>query len=248
LSYQQVTLAELTTLEQARCDNPKFWSQEEYTQSFNEALSLMQLATGRWRKRYVVTTVPNRCFYNVPLLPQLQFAGLCQVLQTIRVAFNGSQPLGWTSFSDLDMSYPGWQAQTTDTPGAPDTPQFVAPAGVNWIILNPADAEGGNSLTFDVVTNAPQLANPGDFINLDTTEIVGVLGYAQHRLAMKRGGVFFQRTFPLLKSYYQLLANRNSYLLNLSIFKQQIGADFARNYAPRRVSERSGIPVGIGTR
>ena len=246
--YQQITLTQLVTLLQARLDNVNFWSNNEYVDSLNEALSIFQLATGRWRNRYILTSVANRVFYSIPDLPQLQVAGICQVLAPIRVSFNNGKPLGWTSFSDLDMAYPGWQAVTTATPGAPSQPTMCGPAGVNLLWIYPADAAGGNSLQMDVITNAPQLVAPGDFVNLDETEIVGLLNYGEHRLSLKRGGIFFARTLPLLKSFYQMLADRNSYLLNISIFRQAIGADFARNYAPRRQSERSGTPVSMGLR
>jgi hypothetical protein len=247
IPYQVVTLAQLQTLLAARFDNPTWWSLGEYTTALNEGLSIFQLATGRWRNRFVVTTVPYRTFYDISTLSQLQVANICQVVQPIRVAFN-SQPLGWTSFTDMDLAYPGWQAQNTTTPGAPATPQSCGPAGLNLLWIWPADAAGMNALQLDVVTNAPALVNPGDFVNLDQTEIVGLLNYAEHRMSFDRGGIFFARTLPLLQSFYQLLADRNSYLMNLSIFRQMCGSDFARNYSPRRISERSGVPMGVGLR
>lgn len=238
----------MTALEQARLDNPTFWSQQEYTDAFNEALSIFQLATGRWRQRFIVNTVAKRVFYNIPNLPQLKVSGICQVLQPIRVSINTGKPLGWTSFADMDLAYPGWQAQTTTTPGAPTTPQTCGPAGVNLLWIWPADAVGGNSLAMDVITNAPQMMNSGDFINLDQTEIVGILDYVEHRLSLKRGGIFFARTLPLYQNYIRMICERNSYLLNLSCFRQIVGADFARNYSPRRQSERNGLPQGVGLR
>ena len=248
MAYQNVTLAQLTTLEQARLDNPAFWSAEEYTNSFNIALSLFQLATGRWRQRFVVTTVAGRVFYFIPNLTQLQVGGICQVLQPIRMVFNGGPPLGWTSFTDLDLTYPGWQIQTTATPGAPTTPRMGGMIGLNIAFIWPADAVGNNALQLDCLTNAPRLVNQTDYINLDSTEIVEILNFSQHFLSMKRGGIFFQRTMPLFESFMRMLADRNSYLLNVSIFRQMVGADFARNYNPRRQSERSGRRTGVGVR
>ena len=248
MPFQQVTLAQLTTLEQARFDNPGFWSAQEYTDAFNEALSLFQLATGRWRQRFIVTTVANRVFYSIPDLPQLQVASICQVLQPLRVSFNGGPAMGWSSFTDLDCSYPGWQTQTTATAGCPGTPMMAGPAGLNYLWIWPADAAGNNSRALDALANAPQLVVPSDFVNLDETEIVGLLDYGQWRLSQKRGGVFFQRTMPLFQGYLRMLADRNSYLLNLSIFRQVVGADYARNASPRRQSERSGRQIGVGIR
>ena len=248
MSYQQITLAELQTLLGARFDSPFFWSAYEQTTALNEALSLFQLATGRWRNRYIVTTVANRCFYDISTLPQLQVSGTCQVLQSIRVSFNGSSPLGWTSFTDMDMLYPGWQAQTTSTSGAPGAPTFCGPVGANLLFIWPADAAGNNSLAFDVITNAPKLVKSTDFIDLDETEIVGVLDYAQFRLSWKRGGIFFARTIPIYKGFLKMLADRNAYLLNISAYRQMVGMDYARNASPRRIQERTGRTLGVGLR
>ena len=248
MAYSNITLAQLNTLLMARFDSPLFWSDEERRCALNMGLSIMQIATGRWRQRYVVTTVAKRVFYSIPALPQLQVGGICQVLQPIRVSFNGSPPLGWSSFTDMDMAYPGWQAQTTATAGAPAAPKMCGPAGCNWLWLWPADAAGGNSLAIDAITNAPQLVNSGDFVNLDNTETVALLDFAQHSMSFKRGGIFFARTLPLLQEFYRMCADRNAYLLNLSIFRQMVGADFARNYSPRRIGERNGQPETLGVR
>jgi hypothetical protein len=246
--YQNITLSDLDILLQSRFDNPGFWSSGERRDALNEGLSIFQLATGRWRKRFTVTTVAKRVFYNIPTLSQLQIGGICQALQAIRVSFNGPTPLGWSSFYDMDCAYPGWQAQTTATPGSPATPQMCGPAGVNWLWIWPADAVGNNSLLFDLVLNAPKLVNAGEFVNLDTTEITGLLDYAQHKMSFKRGGIFFARTIPLYQGFLRMMADRNSYLMNIDIFRRETGADFARNFAPRRASERSGRPLGIGVR
>lgn len=249
MAYQQITLAQLQTLLSARFDNGNgFWSSQEQIDAINESLSLFQCATGRWRQRYILTTVANRCFYFIPGLAQLQASGICQVLQPIRASFNGLPALGFTSISDMDLSNPGWQAQTTATSGAPTTPQMCGPAGLNYFFLWPADAAGNNSLAVDALTNAPQLVNAGDFINLDSTEIVGVLDYSQWRLSFKRGGLFFQRTFPLFQGYLKILVERNAYLANLAPFRQIVGADFARNYSPRRISDRTGREFALGLR
>ena len=247
MAYQQIQLSELVTLLQNRLDNPGFWSYEEYVTALNEGISLFQIATGRWRKRFVVTTKPNRCFYSLPDSIQLQVNGICQVLAPIRATFQG-QPLGWCSFSDLDMTYPGWQAQNTSTPGAPGTPQMCGPAGVNLLFIWPADAAGNNELGLDCITNSPALVNPTDYVNLDETEITGLINYGEHRLALKRGGIFFARTLPLLQGFYRMLADRNSYLMNIGLFRSQIGADFARNYAPRRTTEGRSQPLVMGLR
>ena len=247
-AYQNITLAQLQTLLSARFDSQVFWTAEEQTFVLNEGLSLMQIATGRWRNRYNVTTVAGRCFYSIPVLPQLQVGGICQVVQAIRVCFNGSPPLDWSSFTDIDALVPGWQAQTTATAGCPPVPAMAGPAGVNYLWIWPADAAGNNDLQIDFILNAPKLVNPGDYVNLDSTEIVGLLDFGQHLLSEKRGGVFFQRTFPLYVGFLKMLADRNSYLVNISAFRSVVGTDFARNYSPRRKREQTGIGVGLGVR
>ena len=103
-------------------------------------------------------------------------------------------------------------------------------------------------MQLDAVTNAPQLVNATDYVNLDQTEIVGLLDFAQYLLSAKRGGVFFQRTFPLFQGFLRMLADRNSYLMNISLFRAQTGADFARNFSPRRVGDRSGQKPLLGVR
>ena len=247
MSYQKVQLSDLLTLLQGRFDNPSFWTTYSQTAALNEALSIFQIATGRWRQRYIVTTVANRVFYSIPTLSQLQINGVCQVIAPIRVAFNGV-PMGWTSISDMDCTYPGWQADTTITPGAPPQPVMCGPAGLNYLWIYPADAAGNGALQLDCLNNAPQLVNPDDYVDLDETEITALLDYGQHRLSLDRGGIFFARTLPLLQNFLRVLADRNSYLMNISIFRQMTGTDYARNFAPRRASERSGRPVGVGLR
>lgn len=248
MAYSNITLAQLQTLLSARFDSPIFWTSSEQTDALNEALSWMQLAAGRWRQRFILTTVANRCFYDVTTLAQLQVGGICQVLQPVRMAFNGNPPLRISNWFDLDFTITGWQAQTTATPGCPAAPAMWGPAGLNLFFIWPADAAGNNSLQMDCLSNSPQLVLPGDFVNLDSTEVVELLNFGEWRLSFKRGGIFWQRTFPLLESFVKMLVARNGYLANVSIFRQIVGANFARNAAPRRFSERTGRPFGVGLR
>jgi hypothetical protein len=176
-----------------------------------------------------------------------------RIIAPIRMVYQGlgqsPQPLAWSSFADMDFSYPGWQLQSTQTPVIPDSPNIWGPfGGINYFFIWPADVTGGNSLQIDCLLTAPVLVNDTDFLNLSVDESVGLVGYATHMCAFKRGGIHFQESMPLFEQFLRMCASRNSYLKTISPFKEAFGEDSARRMKPRRSEDRTGQEIGIGVR
>lgn len=245
MPYQTITLGTLQTLVYARVENSPFWSLNEVNWAINEGVKLYGLSTGRFKQRFVINTVAKRCIYTVatgnsPNLPN--------VLAILRVAYNGT-PLAWSSVDDIDAAFPGWQAQTTASAGVPNAPLMAGTfGGLNYFFIWPCDPTGGNSLQLDTIVSAPVLVNSGDFLNLDQSEAVAIIGFAVWRLCFKRGGIYLEESKPLLKQFLAMCAQRNGNLRALSIFRESIGDDRSRRTKPRRISDRTGVPYGIGVR
>lgn len=250
MAFQNINLTTLLGLLQSRLDSYTFWSSAEQTDALNEGLRVYQLATGRWKDRFVFPTVAKRAIYDLTQVASLYAGGKTKILAPFRIVFGtGPQPLAWTNFADLDFTYPGWQATNTTTPGAPNVPIMGGLfGGLNMIFIYPADFVGGNSLQVDCLLTTPVLVKAADYVNLDTSEIQCLLGYAAHVLSFKQGGILFQQTMPGYFAFLKMLADRNGQLKVLSPFKEALGQDAARRMVPRRMTDQTGLPETIGIR
>lgn len=252
MPFQNTNLTTLIALERNRLSalSSVFWTTQEIIDALNEGLRFYNLCTGRFKGRLIITTIPSRCIYDLTDVSIYNpRAAAPPVVAPLRVNFNRGAPLGWSSVSDMDIIYPGWQLQTTSSGGGvPTTPQMAGPLGLNMLFLWPADNVGGNSLALDAVVPAPILVNGTDFVNLDNAEITALLDFAEWRLMLKKGGIYVAQAQPLLRQFLRMAAGRNSYLRTLSLYKSAIGDDRARRTNPRRIEEREGVPFGIGQR
>lgn len=246
MPFQNIPLSTLRTYVTSRLQNPYFWSALEVQVAINDAILSLQLATGLWQGRFVVSTVAGRSIYNIGSLAQLQVGGVTQLLMPLRMAFN-SAPLDPTSTDDLDNGYPqapGWQLTTTATPGAPTTPTMWAPIGISYFALYPADAVGGNSLQIDGIIRSPTLVQESDFINIDTSQIPALVGECLATLAFKRGGIALQKALAGHRDFVRMCAQINSHIKAMAPFRKYMAED-----ASRRTRRRDTIqPVGLGAR
>lgn len=231
MGYQNYTLAALQALVYTRLQsNIVFFSNVEITDTLNEAIRIFQLGTGYWRGRVQIATVAKRCVYSIP----------SGALVVTRLSFNGV-PLDPASVWDIDNCYPGWQTQTTITASAPSQPSLWGPfGGINYFFLWPADAVGNNGLQADCILKAPVLVNQNDYINIDSSEIRGILDYCQHILSFKRGGQVFLATMPMLENFQRAMLQRNSMLKASDPFKRLLGSADIRTKRPRSVSDAGG--------
>jgi hypothetical protein len=241
--YQNVTLSDLKLLVRNRVQNRLFYSDAEITDILNESLRIMQAATGYWKERVVATTVANRVIYDTTAIKDSK--GL-SILMPLRMSFQ-LQPMDPTSVFDMDNGMPGWQAQTTATPGMPTTPQLWGPKGLNLFFIWPADAVGNGGLQIDALVQAPALVNDADFLNLDTAAIPPILDYCQHVMSFKRGGAVFRSNAQKLTSFMRFLAQRNSHLRASAEFRAVMGEDSSPRRRPR-TTEDAGIKTTVGVR
>jgi hypothetical protein len=129
----------------------------------------------------------------------------------------------------MDYGYPGWWTQNTKTGGnVPTTPQKWLPLSLAIIAIWPADAVGGNLLTFEGIGNTPQLVNSTDFIDIGNEELNSIVGYALHTLAFKEGGARFESTLPYFVNFLQAAAGENDQLQLSAEFRHITGVDLNR--------------------
>jgi hypothetical protein len=255
VAFQNINLTTLISLERSRLESSLFWSDAEITDGINDALRFYQLATGRWKVRVFTPTVAKRCIYDLTALSafQDQTSKFTKILAPIRVVWTGlggkRQPLGWTSWDDMDAGFPGWQFQTNTTSGCPDTPLACGLfGGLNYLFIWPADAVAGNSLQVDCIATTPVLVTGLDYVNLDSSEIPVLLGYVEHLLSFKLGGIKFQSTMESFVAFLKMCGERNGNLKTLSAFSSVIGADASRRTRPRRAGDATGKPETVGIR
>lgn len=218
MAYQIVTLTQLQTELANKYDGIPFWTAEEARTALNEGLHMWNSITGYWRLRTTLTTVPKDNY--VPMPGALAYKS--------RVEFNGIA-LAPSSLVGLDGGRPSWEGETTATAGVPSAPKIWAPVSVDLIVIWPADAVGGNSLTVDGMAQTPVLVNSGDFIDLGQEEHNQLLGYALHVLAFKLGGETFEATIPLYHSWVTAAGQRNNQFRASSLYRRVLGIDQGRD-------------------
>jgi hypothetical protein len=221
VAYTQVTLATLQTALEAKWESSPFWVTAEATLAINEALQWYNLYTGLWRQRVQMPTVAGQVIYSLT-------SGI--LLSPARVQFN-SRPLAMASLDDLDDGRPEWQSETTDDADTPSTVQLWAPVGLTQLAIWPADADGANSLIIDGVRETPTLAAPGDFIDIDDSEINAILGEALHIATFKDPGRF-PRTQGWHQEFLRTVMAHNARLNASDHFRQAAGVDQKRITTP----------------
>jgi hypothetical protein len=113
-------------------------------------------------------------------------------------------PVQVDSVVDMDAVRPDWR---TDTAPASE----LALASWNLMAVG-GGFNGGESVTVDVLKNAPVPTLDADFVDIGREYFDCVMGYAQHLAAFKMGGQEHQITLPLLKEFYECAMMHNSEL------------------------------------
>ena len=230
---------------QNRLQNVNFWSGIEYRTNLNECFKILQLGCLLWKARFISYTVAGQVFYDLTSLPgTLDANSNPLILMPLRVAFNQS-PLDFTSLGDIDNGLPSWQVKTTDSPGAPKTPQMWGTNGLNVMFLWPADAAGNGSLQIDAAVRAPWFATDGSddakTVNIESGMVGPMLDYCEHIAQIKRGTQRVQATMPKLKSFMGLISKQNSMFAASSIFKSDYAIQQDRR--ARSAADFSGQPL-----
>lgn len=212
--YQQIRLSACRLRLSERVEGVLWWTPAEATRAINEALRIWSALTGFWRRPILVSTVPNDPFVAVP----------GTMVQPTTLTWDG-WPLERASLADFDWGIPNWRATTTATPGAPDHPIYWAPISANLLAIYPADAylsvQSTHTFLVNGVSEAPQLVQDTDFLDLGEEHLDTLLGYAQHVLAFKIGGETLVASYP----------GWQRFLLAAAAFNQRLGASVsARKY------------------
>lgn len=222
MAYAQVTLSDLKVALALKYDGSPFWTAEEARLAINEGLRVWNSITGYWRTRITLTTIPND--HYVPLPGTLAYKS--------RVEFNSS-PLSPASLEGLDGGRPSWEGETTATGGSvPTAPKFWAPVSLDLIVIWPADAAGGGTLTIDGMAQTPVLTADGDYVDLGIEEHNQLLGYALHILSFKLGGEVFKATYPLYQSWVKAAGERNAQFKASALYRSVLNIDLGKDEVP----------------
>lgn len=232
MAYTQISRAQLRTRLQELYEGVPWWSTAEANDGINEALREWSALTGRWRARVILSTTPGDIEYALP----------DNLLYRMRVEFN-RLPMSPCSRPDLDNGRPNWRLETTTSGGStPTRPMLWCPLSLRTIYIWPADAAGGNSLTFDGVSETPVLTNDADFVDLSEADVSLLLGYTLHVLAFNVGGDRWKATFPYWRAFLAAAAEENAFLLTSQFYKKVMGLD-DRTLVPLT---RPAVPIGQG--
>ncbi len=209
MTYQQVTLATLRTRLFERVQASAHWVDAEALIALNDTLKFWNLLTGRWRRQVSVTFSPGSTPY-LPLPGTLTWP--------MRVEHSAGTPITKTSITALDRALPGWEAQTTSSSGVPATVQFWAPRSLRLIALWPRPAVA-TPRGVDGISDTPELAADGDFIDLDEGLHNTFLDYAAHLLTWKDGGQAFLATASALQRFVIAAAAENQQIRSSSLYR-----------------------------
>lgn len=106
------------------------------------------------------------------------------------------------AISDLDKYRPGWESN------AQDTPDVVAMAGLNLLVVaDPPDA-GPHSVTVDVLRNMP-IPAAGENVQVGREHLDVILDYAEHLASFKHGGQEFEATAEHYKRFFRVASQLN---------------------------------------
>ncbi len=129
---------------------------------------------------------------------------LARWMTTVLQAQINGQRAAICTVSDLDNWRQNWHNE------AAGTPDQVAMAGMNMLVLaGPPDA-GPHSVTVDVVRNMPVPATSGTAVQVGREHLDVILDYAEHLAAFKMAGAEFQATFEHVKRFFRLAAQLNN--------------------------------------
>jgi hypothetical protein len=115
----------------------------------------------------------------------------------------------------MDALAVNWQESQNNLPA-------VIEAGMDFIAPVPGN---GTSLAVNLVGNAPLLDHTGTYVQVSRDDWQAILDYSQHLACFKLGNDAFQATMPMLKSFYQFCASRNSRWARSGLFVKYLRAE-----------------------
>lgn len=223
MPYTRYTWAELRVRLAERYEAVPFWSADEALATFNEALAVWNLCTGRWKRRETLLTVSTQSLYTLS----------ASMVYRMRIEHN-LYPLSPSNRADLNWTRPTWRGETTTTGGdVPTRPIIWVPISLRTFYLWPADAVDGNTLTIDGVSATPVLVDDGDTLDLGEEHLAVLLDYALHVLSFGKGGPFFVATQPLLQRVLRAAVEENGQIKTSQRLRRVAGLD-DRGLAPLR--------------
>lgn len=234
--YQQFTLTQVLAQLSARYEGSPFWTSGEATRAINLTLRTWNSLTGFWRTSTDVIAPPASDDHLVGLPGPLTYR--------TRITIKDGARLEPISRFSLNRIRPNWVFEYTDTGGdVPTAIQWWAPVGLYTIRVWPGN-RALTTLTVSGVQSAPQLALPGDFINIGEEDLGAILDEALHLLAFKQGGTRFALTLPLHQDMLQAAGERNGILLANKQYRMYAGLD--RNRSSRPAAREGATPAVAG--
>ncbi len=177
---------------------------------------------------------------------------------SVEMAFVNGTPVQVSSIFDLDTMNPDWPNSIDDPPAD------LLMCGWNLVALSPIPPVGSSlygqgfyglgaygesgpidSISVDLVRNAPIPANDSAFAQLGREELDAVLDYAQHLAAFKQGGTEFQATMKHYSNFRRLALVRNQRLAAVLRSAAQPIFDKTWRFERQRSRRQLEVPVGI---
>lgn len=202
--YARYNLAQLEVLAADRVGNIRFWTESEFKDAINEAISVWQAVTGYWTTSFPLSITAGSAWYAVPK----------QITSVRRVTFGGT-PLSQISTPELDLGFGDWETTL-------GTPQFWAPEGIALLALYPT---ANGVVVIEGLSDAPWLNTDADFIDMADDDLNAVLEYTHHYLSFKEAGQEFSATMDDLKHFMEQAAGRNSRLRAALFYRKYQGLD-----------------------
>jgi hypothetical protein len=229
--YTTTTLAAIQVILDARLDHVPWITSEEQRLAINEALLTWNLLTGRWRRRYTVSTGNGTVEYALP----------ATMIYGMRVLVSG-RVLTPASLLDLDLIRPSWRSETVATGGeVPTVPIIWAPVSIQRIAIWPALASViVNGLVVDGVSNTPVLVEAGDTADLGEEVLDLVIDFTVHLLTFKEAGPRWRATRPFYEAFLQAAAEENSVLKANQAFRRYAGLERGRT-----LQKAKGVPTAL---
>ena len=213
-----VTLAQLQSRVYTRLDqNTLLYTQQNITDSLNEAIRVVNAATGFQQGTIQVPGLSqaNRVWYDVPQ----------GILIPIRCQFESGY-LNKYFPNQIGKAYATWLTDTTDNSGLPVS--CWVPCGFSKFAIHPADSIGGSPIFISGVLEPTQLVNPTDAVNMPVEYTDILVNLSAQTLCLKETGALFKQS----SLFYQ------TYLSQIKKFLLWRSAIMPRYYVPELVQKQ----------
>jgi len=189
------TLAQLQSRVYARLDdNTLLYTSQNVTDSLNEAIRVVNLASGFLQGTIQVPTLsqPNRIWYDVP-------AG---ILIPMRCQFEGGYLVKYFP-NAIGMAYSTWTTDSTANTGLP-VAEWV-PCGFTKFAIHPADSIGGSEIYISGVLEPTLLVNPSDTIQMPVEYSDLIVNLSAQILCLKETGSLFKQSSLYYQQFLSLM-------------------------------------------